>query len=128
MSTGAPQGPTAASPGPAYALSAEAVVASLGSDTEYGLSEGKSRQRVAAYGPNEMTAEKPPSVLSVALAQLRDPMNIMLVVVTVVSFLIGEVSTGILVGMLITLNIVLGSRQELKARASVDALSKLQVP
>jgi len=62
----------------------------LGSDTEYGLSEGESRQRVAAYGPNEMTAEKPPSVLSVALAQLRDPMNIMLVVVTVVSFLIGR--------------------------------------
>jgi len=118
----------AAIPGPAYALSAEAVVAGLRSDTDYGLSEGESRQRLSAYGPNEMTAEKPPSVLSVALAQLRDPMNIMLVVVTVVSLLIGEVSTGILVGMLITLNIVLGSRQELKARASVDALSKLQVP
>ncbi len=65
---------------------------------------------------------------AVALQQLRDPMNLMLVAVTVVSFLIGEVSTGIVVGLLIVLNVVLGSRQELKARASVDALSSLQVP
>src|SRR5205085_2904202 len=52
----------------------------------------------------------------------------MLIAVTAVSFVIGEVSTGILVALLILLNVVLGTRQELKARASVDALSKLQVP
>jgi len=55
-------------------------------------------------------------------------MNLMLVAVSIVSFLIGEVSTGIIVALLILLNVVLGSRQELKARASVDALSNLQVP
>ena len=60
--------------------------------------------------------------------QLRDPMNIMLVAVAAVSFVIGEVSTGVIVGLLILLNVVLGTRQELKARASVDALSKMQVP
>jgi Ca2+-transporting ATPase len=67
-------------------------------------------------------------VWAVALGQLRDPMNIMLVAVTVVSLLIGEVSTGLLVAGLVLLNVVLGTNQELKARASVDALSKLQVP
>ena len=60
--------------------------------------------------------------------QLRDPMNLMLVAVVVVSLLIGEVSTGVLVGLLVVLNIGLGTRQELTARASVDALSKMQVP
>ena len=72
--------------------------------------------------------EKPPSIVAVALGQLRDPMNLMLVAVTVVSLVIGQVSTGVIVGLLIVLNVVLGSRQELKARASVDALAKLQVP
>ena len=33
-----------------------------------------------------------------------------------------------LVAALVLLNVLLGARQELKARASVDALSKLQVP
>ncbi len=37
-------------------------------------------------------------------------------------------STGVIVALLILLNVVLGSRQELKARASVDVLSNLQVP
>ena len=55
-------------------------------------------------------------------------MNIMLVAVVVVSLLIGEVSTGVIVGLLIVLNIGLGTRQELTARASVDALAKMQVP
>jgi Ca2+-transporting ATPase len=55
-------------------------------------------------------------------------MNLMLVAVVVVSLLIGQFSTGVIVGLLILLNVVLGSRQELKARESVDALSSLQVP
>ena len=67
-------------------------------------------------------------MVAVALAQLRDPMNLMLIVVTLVSIAIGEMSTGVIIALLIVLNVVLGSRQELKARASVDALAKLQVP
>src|SRR4029078_1937263 len=64
----------------------------------------------------------------VALAQLRAPMNIMLIAVTIVSVGIGQVSTGIIVALLILLNVVLGSRQELKARARIDALGSMQVP
>src|SRR6185369_16392895 len=50
------------------------------------------------------------------------------VAVVVVSLVIGEFSTGIIVALLILLNVGLGTRQELTARASVDALSNLQVP
>ncbi len=98
------------------------------SDGERGLSQAEAAERLARYGPNQITGEKPPSVWAIALEQLRDPMNIMLVAVTAVSFAIGQVSTGIIVALLILLNVVLGARQELKARASVDALSKMQVP
>jgi len=111
-----------------YAYSAEDATAALTVDADQGLSTAEAAARKVSYGPNQITAEKPPSVWAIALQQLRDPMNIMLVAVTVVSFVIGEVSTGILVALLIVLNLVLGSRQELKARASVDALSNLQVP
>jgi Ca2+-transporting ATPase len=113
---------------PAYAVEALDVAAALGTDPESGLGASEAASRLATYGPNEITSEKPPSVWAVALGQLRDPMNIMLVAVAVVSFAIGEVSTGIIVALLILLNVVLGSRQELKARASVTALSNLQVP
>ncbi len=111
-----------------YARDAAEVVAALASDVANGLTSAEAATRLSRYGPNAITGEKPPSVWAVALVQLRDPMNLMLVAVTVVSFLIGEVSTGVIVALLILLNIVLGSSQELKARASVDALSNLQVP
>ena len=113
---------------PPYQLRPEDVVAASGSDVDRGLTGAEASRRLATDGPNAITAEKPPSTAAVALAQLRNSMNIMLIAVTIVSFAIGEVSTGIIVALLILLNVVLGARQELKARASVDALSKLQVP
>ena len=113
---------------PPFARDAADVAASLGTDPTSGLSAEEAAHRLEQFGPNEITSEKPPSVWAVALGQFRNPMNIMLVAVVVVSFAIGEVSTGIIVALLILLNVVLGSRQELKARASVTALSNLQVP
>ncbi|MGH1563301.1 cation-translocating P-type ATPase [Mumia sp. DW29H23] len=113
---------------PAYALAAEDAVAQVGSDATTGLSSAEASARLASYGPNEIAAEKPPTVWAIAALQLRDPMNLMLVAVVVVSLLIGEVPTGIVVALLVLLNLVLGTRQELTARASVDALAKIQVP
>src|SRR3954470_5250887 len=113
---------------PPYAREAADVVARLDSDATSGLAAGEGSARLSQYGANEIAREQPPSVWEVALQQLRDPMNIMLVAVTGLSFVIGEVSTGVIVALLIMLNVVLGARQELKARASIDALSSLQVP
>jgi len=113
---------------PPYLHEASDAVAAMGSDELSGLSTAEAASRLSRYGQNEIRAEPPPSVWAVALAQLRDPMNVMLIAVTAVSFAIGEISTGIIVALLILLNVVLGSRQELKARESIDALSNLQVP
>lgn len=111
-----------------FAAEAAEVLAALGADGDQGLSVDEAAQRLAADGPNQIKGEKPPSVWTVALQQLRDPMNIMLVAVALVSILIDQVSTGLVVVFLVVLNVVLGTSQELKAQASVDALSKMQVP
>jgi P-type Ca2+ transporter type 2C len=113
---------------PPYLRPTADVVRDLHTDVTSGLSAQEAAERLATHGPNQITAEKPPSAIAIALTQLRDPMNIMLVAVTVVSLLIGQVSTALLVAVLVLLNVALGTRQELKARASVDALAKLQVP
>ncbi|HVT42639.1 MAG TPA: cation-transporting P-type ATPase, partial [Acidimicrobiales bacterium] len=121
---------TATSPGSAawHALDVDAVVAAVGSDLTRGLTSGDAATRLGRYGANQIAKETPPSVWEVALGQLRDPMNIMLIAVIVVSACISQFSTAVLVAFLVLLNVVLGSRQELKARASVDALSQMQVP
>jgi Ca2+-transporting ATPase len=111
-----------------YARTADEVVTGAGSDVELGLTGPEAANRLVTYGQNGIAAEQPPSEWAVAGLQFRDPMNIMLVAVVVVSLLIGEVPTGVIVGLLILLNVGLGTRQELTARASVDALAKMQVP
>ena len=111
-----------------YAISPEDVAARLAVDPGQGLSSEEVERRLAQYGPNQLTTEPPPSLWSVALGQMSNPMNIMLAIVAVASIAIGQVATGIFVALLVTFNVVMGSRQELKARASVDALAQLQVP
>ena len=113
---------------PEYALEAPDVVAGLEADATSGLTQAEAASRLARYGANAITAEQPPSLWAIALVQLRDPMNMMLVAVTAISFVIGEISTGVIVALLILLNVALGTRQEMSARASIDALSNLQVP
>jgi Ca2+-transporting ATPase len=119
---------TSADTPPWFTQEADAVIAALDSDRDRGLSAADAAKRLADHGPNSIAAEKPPSVWQVALRQLADPMNVMLVAVAVISILIGQLSVGILVGALVVLNVVLGTRQELKAKASVDALAKMQIP
>lgn len=113
---------------PWFTQDADAVAAALASDRETGLASAEAERRLAEHGPNAIAAEKPPSTWQVALQQLADPMNVMLVAVAIISLFINQVSVGILVGALVVLNIVLGTRQELKAKASVDALANMQIP
>jgi Ca2+-transporting ATPase len=111
-----------------YARQREEVTAELDVDPEQGLGAEEVRQRLEQYGPNELPTEPPPSVWMVARGQLANPMNIMLLLVAAASFAIGQIATGLVVSGLVSFNVVMGSVQELKARASVDALAQLQVP
>jgi Ca2+-transporting ATPase len=111
-----------------YALSAQDVTAQMGVDAETGLTVAEVERRQAEYGPNELPTEPPPSIWVVAREQLMNPMNIMLLFVVAASFAIVQIATALVVLGLVLFNVVMGTNQELKARASVEALAKLQVP
>ena len=111
-----------------YALSAEAAAGQMSVDPDAGLDAGEAERRLAQYGPNELPTEPPPSIWVVGREQLLNPMNIMLLIVVAASFAIVQIATAVVVLGLVTFNVVMGSLQELKAQASVEALAKLQVP
>ena len=111
-----------------YALSAQDVTAQMGVDADAGLTVAEVERRQAEYGPNELPTEPPPSIWVVAREQLMNPMNIMLLLVVAASFAIVQIATALVVLGLVLFNVVMGTNQELKARASVEALAKLQVP
>src|SRR3954463_12920330 len=113
---------------PWYAMPAGAAASPLVVRPARGLDADEVARRLAAYGPNQLPTEPPPSRWAVARGQLSNPMNIMLLIVGVASLAIEQIATGFVVLGLVIFNVVMGSNQELKARASVDALAQLQVP
>jgi Ca2+-transporting ATPase len=111
-----------------HALDAGDVAGRLSVDVARGLDAAEVDRRLTQFGRNEIPQEPPPSTWTIALEQLSNPMNIMLIIVAIASALIGQIPTAVIVGALVTFNVVMGTNQELKARASVDALAELQVP
>src|SRR6478752_10464724 len=111
-----------------YARAPGDVVERVGVDAASGLSADEVRRRLVEYGRNEIATEPPPTLWAVAKGQLLNPMNIMLLIVSVASFAIGQVATGAIVLALVSFNVLMGTSQERKAQASVDALAQLQVP
>lgn len=113
---------------PWAALAPDQVADELSTSTTDGLTPDEAATRLGTYGPNALTQQRRVSVWQIALRQLADPMTLMLVVVAIVSAIIGQASTTGVVVFLIGLNVVLGTKQEMNARASVEALASLQVP
>jgi P-type Ca2+ transporter type 2C len=111
-----------------YALPALDVAERLHVDPDQGLTAEEVDRRLARYGHNELPKEPSPSLWAVARGQLANPMNIMLLLVVAASFAIVQIATALVVLGLVLFNVVMGTNQELKARASVEALAHLQVP
>jgi Ca2+-transporting ATPase len=111
-----------------YAVAAPDVATRLGVNPAQGLTSAEATDRLQQYGPNALPTEEAPTLWVVGRGQLANPMNIMLLIVTAASLAIGEIPTALVVLGLVTFNVVMGSNQEMKARASVDALAQLQVP
>src|SRR6478752_5144684 len=108
-----------------HALSPDDVAARLGVDPSDGLSAATAGQRLQQNGPNALPAEKTVPGWRRFVDQYRSYMQIILLVAAVVSFAIGQWSTGAVLVALTVLNAVVGLRQEGKAESAMNALKSL---
>jgi Ca2+-transporting ATPase len=116
--------PAAASQG-WYARSPAGVTAALDVDPAVGLTAARAAELLTANGPNALPEEKPKPGWRRFLEEYRSYMQIILVVAAVVSLLIKEWSTAILLVLLTILNAVVGMRQEGKAESAMNALKSM---
>jgi len=108
-----------------YALDGDAVVQQLGVDPAAGLTAAKAAELLQKNGPNALPAEKPVPGWRRFLQQYTAYMQIILVAAAVVSFVIGEISTGAILIILTVFNAVVGLRQEGKAQSAMNALKSM---
>src|SRR5690242_6502029 len=108
-----------------YARSPEEVATGLGVEPTTGLSVARAAELLAAHGPNALPEEKPKPGWRRFVEQYRAYMQIILVVAAVVSLLVKEWSTAVLLLALTVLNAVVGLRQEGKAESAMNALKSM---
>ena len=108
-----------------YARSPDEVAEALGVDPENGLSSQRAAELLKADGPNALPEEKPTPGWRRFLDQYRSYMQLILVGAAVVSLVIKEWSTGVLLLVLTLLNAVVGLRQEGKAESAMNALKSM---
>ena len=108
-----------------YALEPADVASRLGVNVDSGLSAAEAAERLRRDGPNALPEEKPPSRLRRLLGQYTSYMQLILVGASVVSLVIKQWSTAIVLFVLSLINAVTGLRQEGKAESAMNALKSM---
>ena len=108
-----------------HALGADETIAALGSNLVQGLGTADAAARLNRTGPNELAESASRPAWRVLLDQYRDFMQFLLIGAGVVSCVIGQFSTGVMLFALTVLNAFMGYRQEAKAEAAVAALQEM---
>ncbi|MEG0439028.1 MAG: cation-translocating P-type ATPase [Solibacillus sp.] len=85
-------------------------------------------KRQETNGYNQLIEGKRTSTLAVFFGQFKDLLVIILIVAAVISFLLGEVESTIVILIVIFLNSILGTVQHVKAEQSLDKLKALTSP
>ena len=113
-----------------YMQSSEEVLRELGVTAE-GLSTEEAKRRLEKFGHNKLKEAEKPTLVQRFLAQLKDPMLIILIIAAAVSALTGMISGEnewaevIIIIAVVLLNAILGVIQESKAEAAIEALQTM---
>ena len=116
----------------AYRYPTDTVVAALESDARNGLISSEAQARLQRYGRNELPSLPPPPAWHRFLAQFWNPLTILLLVATIISFIVWWIERdsafpyeSLTIFAIVLLNGILGYVQENRAERAVAALQAM---
>ena len=110
-----------------HSLSESEVLEKL-KTSDYGLSDEEVRSRQKVYGYNELYKKKSKSILKLTLYELKDPMIIILILASILSFFLDEFVEGYVILFIVFINTIISVVQQKKAEASIEALKSISAP
>lgn len=96
--------------------------------TPYGLTDYEVRYRHKKYGYNELKEGKQKNVVQVFLEQFHDFLVIILITAAIISIILGDVESSVVILIVIVLNAVLGTVQHVRAEKSLNSLKEMSTP
>lgn len=96
--------------------------------TPNGLSSSEAKARGEKYGANQLEEGKKKSVARIFFEQFMDFLVIVLIAAAVISAIMGDVESTVVILAVITMNAILGTVQTVKAESSLDSLKKMAAP
>lgn len=111
-----------------YSLQSQNVSELLETHIEKGLSVNMAKERLRLYGFNELVGKRGLTMWEMLLEQLKDFLVIILILASLVSILIGEVTDSVVIILIVILNATLGVIQESRASKALEALKKMAAP
>ncbi len=110
-----------------YQLPGREVLKQL-NGSEEPLTSQQVREHQEKYGRNELAEGKEETILHIFLGQYKDFLVMILIAAAIVSGLLRDVESAVVILVVITINAVLGTLQTVKAEQSLDSLKKLSAP
>ncbi|MCE9673300.1 HAD-IC family P-type ATPase [Myxococcus stipitatus] len=107
-----------------HALPAGVALERLGSG-EQGLTDEQARERLSRHGPNVLERQKREGPLTLLWRQVNSPFIWVLIVSSVLAVLMGKVTDGLVVAVVVVLNTLIGFAQEFRAGKAIEALSRM---
>lgn len=90
--------------------------------TEEGLTPEEAQRRLIENGKNELPKKKQESIFKLFLSQFENPIEIILVITVILSFIAGETIDAIALIVIILVDVLMGTYQEWKARKDAESL------
>ena len=98
------------------------------SSRQDGLSNDEAKEKLEEYGENKLAEGKKRSKAAIFLSQFKDFMIWVLIAAALVSGFLGEWVDAGIIAVVVLLNAVMGTVQEAKAEAALDALKAMSAP
>ena len=99
----------------------------LGTD-ENGLTQNQAKENQKKYGKNELAEGKKKNPFILFLEQYKDFLVIILIIAAIISGVLGDIESAIVIFVVITINAILGTVQHIKAEQSLDSLKEMSAP
>jgi Ca2+-transporting ATPase len=108
-----------------HTLSIEETLSAQASDSATGLSQKAAEDRLNRYGPNRLIEKPPRPAWHLLLSQFKSFLILVLLVAAVMAAIVGDLTDGVVILAVVSINALLGFYQEFQAEKSLAALKNM---